>query len=76
MESNVIPAIDGGRARKRLTSRRYRRGNPLAVISARIDSAVLAAVTAAAALEGLSCSTYVNNVLAAYVTKSQREVAE
>ncbi len=35
-----------------------------------------AAVTAAAALEGLSFSTYVNNVLAAYVMKTQREVAE
>jgi predicted HicB family RNase H-like nuclease len=77
MELNTAPAPDGALTRKRLVSQPRRRGQPhLPIISARIDSAVLAAVSAAAERKGMSRSAFVSEALCAHVKEIQQKSAE
>jgi predicted HicB family RNase H-like nuclease len=77
METSTTPAPEGALARKRLVSQPRRRGRPhLSIVSARIDSAVLAAVSAAAERQGVSRSAFVSDALRAWINGLPTEAAE
>lgn len=76
MEASTMPDPEGARAGKRLVSQPRRRGQPhLTIISARIDSAALSAISAAAERLGVSRSAFVSDALRARVKELQPETA-
>jgi predicted HicB family RNase H-like nuclease len=74
MEASTMPLSEGAGERKRLVSQPRRRGRPhLSIVSARIDSALLSAVSAAAERQGVSRSAFVSDALSARVEQLQRD---